>query len=748
MTPNRSPLALPLLSALACLVALPAHAEPTESTERHEADAPALLKLTVAVPSVSARAPQALRDAARLLSRKEADSALALLEALPATTRESSAASLLLGEAHHALGHWPEAIVAYETCLTRGALLGDRLRLHLGEALLHAGQPVAAASVLGDLEPTSPHHRPALLLRARALRGMARSEEAIALLERHGQTHPMGDSLRLELAENHLAAGEESAAEATWTECVLHCESPGRRRALRALATGRDADGTWTQLAAAERAGALALRAASRARAAERLRSARWAAYLRALAAQNLGEAAVATALFGGVVGSADAPRTEESLRAAALFGLAKNLTTLGRLEQARARWLELASEHPAHPLAPVARIEASALSLRLGAFEEASRTLQIYGLLYPIHPQRPRAFFLWGWAQLRQGLFAEAAQLFGNAASFPAQAGDEAATLGGSRIAAAARARYWHARSLSLAGNQADATLAYRALLTRHPLSYYAALARSQLAEPAQDPPRDTAAPDAGDLDLRMRRAREAAWLGLSGEALLQLRPLLLTPSQAGHPRDLLVAAQTLEVLGRRESARALYRAAMVHDGGGLLPGERETAMQRAFPRLHRERIEREAARWNLSPWLVYGLILRESGFRPCARSRVGAKGLMQLMGPASADAARDLGFAVPSPEALCDPDLNVRLGTWHLTKLLRHYRGSKILAVAAYNAGAGSVDRWLARDPEMPLDIWVEEIPYDETRVYVRAVLSAARGYAWTWDRPATVGVGTRVR
>ncbi|MDF1564755.1 MAG: transglycosylase SLT domain-containing protein [Deltaproteobacteria bacterium] len=737
------------LLALAIGLGAPSLARPDQSPT----DAPALLALVAASPSDPGRAPEALREIAARLEGRDPQGALRLLEALPETLSASAAALFLRGEALRELGRPEEAVGAFEGSLQRDALLGDRLRLHLGEGLLELGRLGEAAAVLGDLDPQSPHHPEALLLRARALREGGRLDEARPLLEDALRRETVGrraEALRLELSRAHLAAGDLDAARGMLEANVLHGSVAACREALEVLAAlpAPDGDPTWQRLRRAERAGDAGLRALSRDERPTSSRPARWAAYLRARRAEAAGEAALAVALDGGVLDPGGEQRTEEGLRAAALIGLARGLTTLGRLGPARERWLQLAAEHPAHPEAPRARIAAAELSLRQDDFAEAGRALQAYLLLYPTDPGRPRAFFLWGWARLRQGEYAEAAELFAGALSRPALAADEADTLGGSRIAAAARARYWHARSLDLAGEAEAAADSYRQLLSRHPLSYYAALARDRQVEPALEPPSDIgASPDHGDLDPRVRRARQAAWLGLRKEARRQLGPLLATPSRARHPRDLLEAARTLEALGQRETARFLYRSAMVHDGGGLLPGEREQAMQHAFPRLHQDLIEKEARRWSIPPALVFGLILRESAFKPCARSSVGARGLMQLMGPAAADAAGDLGLAAPSADALCDPALNVRLGTWHLKKLLRRYEGAEVLAVAAYNAGAGTVDRWRERDPGMPLDVWVEEIPFDETRVYVRAVLSAARGYAWTWERPSTRGVGAGV-
>ena len=80
---------------------------------------------------------------------------------------------------------------------------------------------------------------------------------------------------------------------------------------------------------------------------------------------------------------------------------------------------------------------------------------------------------------------------------------------------------------------------------------------------------------------------------------------------------------------------------------------------------------------------------------------------------------------------EDLFSPAVNIRLGAKHMSGLLKKYNGEKIYAIAAYNAGAKAVDRWLARYPHVKPEVWMELISYNETRQYVKKVLSAQRQY-----------------
>ena len=106
-------------------------------------------------------------------------------------------------------------------------------------------------------------------------------------------------------------------------------------------------------------------------------------------------------------------------------------------------------------------------------------------------------------------------------------------------------------------------------------------------------------------------------------------------------------------------------------------------------------------------------------------AVSHAGARGLMQLM-PGTADhVARNLGISAPSTSELFEPQVNIRLGSTYIHSMLERYRGNRIAATAAYNAGPQRVDRWLASAPR-EFDRFVESIPFRETRDYVQAVLA----------------------
>ena len=124
------------------------------------------------------------------------------------------------------------------------------------------------------------------------------------------------------------------------------------------------------------------------------------------------------------------------------------------------------------------------------------------------------------------------------------------------------------------------------------------------------------------------------------------------------------------------------------------------------------------------LDPALVAALIRQESNFTPRATSGAGARGLMQVMPSVGAAIARSMGLPFWDPVLLYQPDVNVEIGTRHLATALRRY-DNPALALAAYNAGDSRVRRWRTLGGAGDVELFIERIPFVETRDYVRIVL-----------------------
>jgi soluble lytic murein transglycosylase len=147
-------------------------------------------------------------------------------------------------------------------------------------------------------------------------------------------------------------------------------------------------------------------------------------------------------------------------------------------------------------------------------------------------------------------------------------------------------------------------------------------------------------------------------------------------------------------------------------------------------------EAIVRENARaTGLAPGLVWALIQRESRFAPGAVSPVGAVGLMQLMPETARRIAQEMGDKDFDADRVREPEVNVRYGCRYLQGLLQRYGGRTGIAAAAYNAGEDAVDRWLRVRGDIAPDVFVEEIPYKETRAYAMDVQRDFALYGWLY-------------
>lgn len=300
---------------------------------------------------------------------------------------------------------------------------------------------------------------------------------------------------------------------------------------------------------------------------------------------------------------------------------------------------------------------------------------------------------------------------------------------------ALATAATYWQARSAEKMGEEETAKRIYRRIFFDGGESYYQGLARralGRLGEPVDE--QKTTAPGGSEdsplsltpeLEFHLSRARELAALSLHPLAVAELdqingmnpdgrlRTLLMREyfNNRAYGRSLALANQA----PRSQSERDLYR----------------------YPLAFWDLIRQKAHERDLDPYLVVALIRQESLFDVRARSPAAARGLMQLIPPTAARLAKRLGLAVPSPEKLFEPELNLTLGTQYLKDLLERYSNDWHKALAAYNAGEAAVDRWEQEIATGDIEEFVEQIPYVETRGYVKLVLRNHRIYKLLYEQ-----------
>ncbi|MDL4861412.1 transglycosylase SLT domain-containing protein [Halomonas elongata] len=274
------------------------------------------------------------------------------------------------------------------------------------------------------------------------------------------------------------------------------------------------------------------------------------------------------------------------------------------------------------------------------------------------------------------------------------------------------ARWQYWLGRAHEQLGDDATARSAYSRAATER--DFYGFAAADRLGQPyALD-----MAPTQVDPAVRQR---VADWPAVRRtEALLRIDEPGLANSEwfAAAARASTEEARALADYAQRRGWHArLVQTTIAAKLWDSLPWR--------FPEAYRADFMRWGERTGVDPYLLMGIARRESAYNPEALSPAGARGLMQLMPGTAATVSRKLGLSDPGPYGVLDPALNIRLGSAYIDEMLDRYRGNRLAATAAYNAGPHRVDRWL-RDAPQAFDLFVESIPFRETRHYVQAVMT----------------------
>jgi len=155
-------------------------------------------------------------------------------------------------------------------------------------------------------------------------------------------------------------------------------------------------------------------------------------------------------------------------------------------------------------------------------------------------------------------------------------------------------------------------------------------------------------------------------------------------------------------------------------------------------YPLPYREAVVQRSKQFQLDPFLVAAVMRVESKFNPYAESPRGARGLMQLMPDTARWAAGQMGLDFDE-ENLLEPDYNILLGCWYLANLESEFESNTVLTLAAYNAGRGNVRQWIVNEGLEGEVERIEQIPFPETREFVRRVLADYERYKWIYGREA---------
>jgi soluble lytic murein transglycosylase-like protein len=291
--------------------------------------------------------------------------------------------------------------------------------------------------------------------------------------------------------------------------------------------------------------------------------------------------------------------------------------------------------------------------------------------------------------------------------------------------------ALFWSGKILDKLGRTAERDAKWRALIGLYPDGYFSIRARQLLAPPNAEvavvetgttPFPDVDAQVAAANEPRVEVVRELQAIGLNRDAAQEMkRVATLHPDNLG--MQFLLADVYVEG-GEPFKANGIlqrqFREFVRHGGANVPPRFWEIL----YPLKYWDAYQAAAAKQNIDPYVLIAITRQESGFEPSTVSNAGAVGLMQIM-PAEAPAiAAKAGLPAPKREALFDPATNIEIGAAEFAQKLATMQNNPILAIAAYNAGEDAVGRWLAHTPIDDLDLFVEAIPYAETRLYVKTV------------------------
>jgi soluble lytic murein transglycosylase len=288
-------------------------------------------------------------------------------------------------------------------------------------------------------------------------------------------------------------------------------------------------------------------------------------------------------------------------------------------------------------------------------------------------------------------------------------------------------RWQYWRARAFEATGKPERARPAYVEAAKNR--DYYGFMAAERIGVPYEFEDKPLQFPAAEMEAARalpaVQRVREFYALGDISNARREWLYLI----QQGDKTTQLKAARLAHEFGWHDRAIfALGRADYMDD------------LEIRFPLAHREQVVNNANVQKIDPSWAFAIIRQESSFASDARSPVGALGLMQIMPNTGKVIAKDLSTRLRESSQLLDIDTNIRFGISYLRKMLNRFDQNTALATAAYNAGSQRVKGWLPKDENMEPDLWVENIPFKETRHYVKQVLAFAAIYDARMTRPVT--------
>jgi soluble lytic murein transglycosylase len=298
----------------------------------------------------------------------------------------------------------------------------------------------------------------------------------------------------------------------------------------------------------------------------------------------------------------------------------------------------------------------------------------------------------------------------------------------------------FWSAKIFDRLGRAQERDAKAKQIVAEYPFSYYAYRAKELWPASNRQPATSNSFPDleaelAKINEPRLATVRALLDVDLPRAAAREMK--VLAAKYADNPGVQFMLADVYVRGGEPFKANGVlqrqFRAFVRHGGANIPP----RFWQILFPLPYWETIRTEAQRRGVDPYLVASIIRQESGFEPSTVSNAGAVGLMQIMPEEASRIATAASLGAVTRESLFDPATNIAVGAAEYSQKLAAMNGNHTLAIASYNAGEDVVTSWIAKTPIDDADVFIESIPYAETRLYVKTVNRNRSEYRRIYER-----------
>ncbi len=297
-----------------------------------------------------------------------------------------------------------------------------------------------------------------------------------------------------------------------------------------------------------------------------------------------------------------------------------------------------------------------------------------------------------------------------------------------------AAKCLYWQAKSAEKIGLKIEAAEINRKIADNYTFTYYGVRARNKTASVATridlTVNRYYVLNDISGFDnIHYSKFRELFKCGMIREAEDEARAVIQQdPSERGQKVGKICLALALnEEKKYSVSINGIDDEFLSASRADEMSEIEKVALNVLYPKVYEQQVLKSSKKFGVDPYLMFALIREESRFNPDAVSRTHARGLTQIMPRTGRGIARTLKVRPYRAAHLFNPSVNIKMGTYYISKLLERFGGNKYLALASYNGGAGNVSKWLKETGIDDIDEFVENIPLKETRSYVKKVLES---------------------